>query len=50
MKHEAIRSYLYALGRLCLEVAAEPRLVPTFLQVLALVPRTVGELAKSPCE
>jgi hypothetical protein len=30
-------------------VAAEPRLVPTFLQILALVPRTVAKLANSPC-
>jgi hypothetical protein len=50
MRHEAIRRYLHALGRLCAEVAAEPKLLPTFLQILTLVPRTVGELAKSPCK
>jgi hypothetical protein len=49
MRHEAIRRYLHALSKLCAEVAAEPRLLPTFLQVLLLVPRTIAELAKSPC-
>ena len=41
---KAICRYLEALGKLCAEVAAEPRLLPTFLQVLALVPRTIAEL------
>jgi hypothetical protein len=44
-----IRRYLQALAKLCIEVAAEPRLLPTFLQVLLLVPKTIAELAKSPC-
>jgi hypothetical protein len=44
-----IRRYLQALGKLCIEVADQPKLVPVFLQILLLVPRTIAELAKSPC-
>jgi hypothetical protein len=46
----SIRRYLHALSKLCAEVAAEPKLLPTFLQILLLVPRTVAELAKSLCK
>jgi hypothetical protein len=38
-RHERVALYLEALAKVCLEVAAEPRLLPTFLRLVALVPR-----------
>ena len=44
---ENISRYLAALGKLCAEVAADPRLLPTFLAILTLVPSTIRELQRS---
>jgi hypothetical protein len=41
-----IARYLEGLAALCLETAARPELLPTFLPVLSLVPRTLAELAR----
>jgi hypothetical protein len=43
-RHERVALYLEALAKVCLEVAAEPRLLPTFLRLVALVPATVAAL------
>jgi hypothetical protein len=46
--HDRTAIYLRALAALCLEVAAEPRLLLTFLAILRLVPQTLAELAALP--
>jgi hypothetical protein len=43
----AVSSYLHQLAWLCLEVSAKPKLLPTFLRILALVPSTITELQRS---
>jgi hypothetical protein len=44
MKSATLTGYLQSLSRLCVEVAATPALLPTFLRVLRLVPATVAQL------
>ena len=43
-RDERVNQYLQALGALCLELAHSPRLLPTFLRVIAMAPKTVSEL------
>jgi hypothetical protein len=44
--HERVSRYLMALAKVCAEVAAEPRLLPTFLRLIAMVPSTVETLER----
>ena len=47
-KHDsAIAQYLAGLASLCMEVSRKPKLLPVFLTILKLVPRTVRELQRS---
>ena len=41
---DGVSQYLLALGALTLELARAPHLLPVFLRVIALAPRTVEEL------
>jgi hypothetical protein len=43
--HRVVR-YLEAVAKLCLEVAAEPRLLPLFVAIIALVPATIAQLKR----
>jgi hypothetical protein len=45
--HDRISVYPRGLARLCAEVADEPRLLPTFLRILAIVPATIRELQRA---
>jgi hypothetical protein len=45
-RHDHVGLYLEGLAALCLEVA-RPRLLPTFLCILALVPGTLADLQRS---
>jgi hypothetical protein len=40
-----ITRYLLGLGALCFEVSRNPRLLPTFIAIIARVPSTIIELA-----
>jgi hypothetical protein len=44
--HARVSLYLRQLGLLCLEVADNPKLLPTFLRLIVLVPATVAELRR----
>jgi hypothetical protein len=46
IQRDGITRYVEALGWLCVEVARQPRLLPTFLRILQLVPSTVRELER----
>jgi hypothetical protein len=43
-QEDRVNTYLLALGSLCLELARAPQLLPVFLRVIALAPRTIAEL------
>jgi hypothetical protein len=45
IRRASITGYLLGLAALATEVAARPELLATFLGILALVPRTITELA-----
>ncbi len=45
-QEDRVDTYLLALGALCLELARAPQLLPTFLRLIKLVPRTVAELRR----
>ena len=41
-----VDTYLLALGALCVELARAPQLLPVFLRLIAMAPRTVAELQR----
>ena len=41
MRHASVRNYLLSLSRLALEVANRPALLPSFLRIIAMAPRTI---------
>ena len=41
-----VDTYLLALGALCGELARAPQLLPVFLRLIAMAPRTVAELQR----
>ena len=45
--HDCVAQYVKALGWLCVEVARQPKLLPVFLRLLTLVPRTVEQLQRA---
>jgi hypothetical protein len=47
MRHPNISGYLEALGTLCIETSRNPKLLPVFIAVLRLVPRTITELERA---
>jgi hypothetical protein len=44
IQRDGVAQYLLALASLCAEVAREPRLLPVFLHVIAMAPRTIEQL------
>jgi hypothetical protein len=46
-KDASVTTYLQAIAALAMEVAREPRLLPVFLGVIRLVPRTVEALQRA---
>ena len=43
-QEDRVDTYLLALGALCVELARAPHLLPTFLRLIKLAPRTIQEL------
>lgn len=43
-KNDNLSHYLRSLGLLALEVADRPQLLPLFLEILQLVPRTIAAM------
>ena len=41
---DRVDQYLLALGALCVELARRPQLLPVFLRVVAMAPRTIETL------
>jgi hypothetical protein len=46
IRQATVTTYLRGLSMLCMECAAQPRLLPVFLRILAMVPSTVAELQR----
>jgi hypothetical protein len=44
VQRDHVRLYLVALSRLALEVSRNPRLLPSFIHIVARVPRTIEQL------
>jgi hypothetical protein len=47
IRQDQISRYLLGLAALCLEVSREPRLLPTFVRILARVPSTLAALQRA---
>ena len=46
IRPDGVAQYVEALGWLTLELARAPHLLPTFLRLIKLAPRTVAELRR----
>jgi hypothetical protein len=44
---DGVAQYLLGLSRLCAEVARNPKLLPSFMRVLRLVPSTLAALQRA---
>jgi hypothetical protein len=47
IRRDGVGLYLAALAALCQEVSRKPRLLPLFIRIVALAPRTLAELERS---
>jgi hypothetical protein len=47
IQRDRVAQYLESLGNLCMECARRPELLPTFLRIIAMVPKTIEAMLRA---